>query len=77
MTHVMTVEAQNESELAKLRGFVEHMGLRIRETHTEDRPSQKELFKRMEEIRLSLQHIKVDPSIDLSALANEAHDTPL
>jgi hypothetical protein len=38
---------------------------------------QKELFKNMEELRLSLRHIKVDPNIDLSALANDVNDTPL
>lgn len=35
MTHVLTIEVHNESEFAKLSEFVERMGLRVRETHTE------------------------------------------
>jgi hypothetical protein len=40
---------------------------------TEQPVSQKEVFKKMEELRKKLSHIKVDPNLDLSALANEVN----
>ena len=36
-------------------------------------PDQKEMFRRSEAVRLSLKNVKVDPTLDLSALANEVN----
>lgn len=35
--------------------------------------SQKETFRKMEELRKKLSSVKVDPNLDLSALANEVN----
>ena len=67
-----TQNSLNEVEALQLLDRMDAVG-----TDPITRVDQKETFKRMEELRLSLRHIKVDPTIDLSALANEVNDTPL
>lgn len=43
----------------------------IQDVETDKPVSQKELFKNMEKLRKKLSTVKVDPNLDLSALANE------
>jgi hypothetical protein len=50
MTHVMTIEARSESEFVTLKGFVERMGLHVRETHTETSLSEAEELALLERV---------------------------
>ena len=39
----------------------------------EPKSNQQEMFRQMEKIRKKYAHIKIDPNLDLSALANEVN----
>lgn len=75
MTHVMTIEAQSESEFAKLKGFVERLGLRVRETHTETGLSEAEELALLE--RVAGSWVGDETGDELNAIIYGArHDSP-
>ncbi len=57
--------------LAPFKG--RHVEVVVKEVKKEQSISQREMFKRSEEVRLRLRKIKVDPNLNLSDLANEVN----
>lgn len=42
MTHILTIETQNEIEFAQIKGFAERLGVHVKESHLENRLSEAE-----------------------------------
>ena len=55
----------------------QNVRITVEAVEQQKRPSQKEVFLKMEQHRKKLSRVKIDPSVDIAALANEVNDTPL
>ena len=42
MTHILTIETQNEIEFAQIKGLAERLGVHVKESHSDDSLSEAE-----------------------------------
>ena len=75
LTYKMPVDSLNDDflEAIKSRFAGREVSITIEEVQDPEEVDQMERFYKMEKLRKKLERIKVDPSIDLSALANEVN----
>jgi hypothetical protein len=75
VTYTLPVDSINEDflESIKTRFAGKDVKISIEEIRTNQTENQMETFQRMEKLRKKLSTIKVDPDLDLSALANEVN----
>jgi len=78
-TFQINTDNLNANFIQSVRAWFGHREVKItvEDVEPEKRPSQREIFLKMEKHREKLSHIKVDPKINLSDLANEMLDTPI
>lgn len=74
--HTDQLDARFIQKLRAMFGARE-VRITVEAAEQQKRPSQKEVFLKMEQHRKKLSRVKVDPSVDIAALANEVNDTPL
>jgi hypothetical protein len=73
MTHSIVIETQNDRDFALFKELAERLGLRTKEEYANvpKVTDQRELAKNVLALRERFKHIKADPDLDLSSLANE------
>lgn len=75
MIHILTIETNNTAYFEQFRKLAQKLGVTAIEKHEDvNQPlNQLDRFQKMEKLRKKLSNVKVDPNVDLSALANEVN----
>ena len=74
--HTARLDARFIQKLRVMFGAQE-VKITVEAVEQQARPSQREVFLKMEQHRKRLGRVKIDPSVDIAALGNEVNDTPL
>ncbi|RRA99095.1 hypothetical protein [Larkinella rosea] len=75
MTYKVTADSLNSGflEAIKERFGKKEVEITIKDVESDTPVSQMEAFRKMEKLRKKLKKVKIDPNLDLSALANEVN----
>jgi len=75
MIHILTIETQNESEFAQIKGFAERLGAHVKESHSDGSLSEADELALLN--RVAGSWIGDETGDELNAMIRQArHDNP-
>ena len=75
MTHILTIETQNENQFFQIKGFAERLGVHVKETHTETSLSEVEELQLLD--RVAGSWVGDETGDELNAMIRNArYDSP-